>query len=137
MNLDVEGLHIQIAARRAIDDEDWCRVQVAARVPGIQAEFEAYLQGADLSRFVRELRTMYECVGAPCCAVLSSYERGICVALEMKGLGRITGTYDLRPEGDQEVTGELKGDFRMDQSYLPNLIMSAENLLEELQGNEA
>jgi hypothetical protein len=70
MNLTTPALQLQLSPRRCADEEDWCRVQVVASAGAFAADFEAWIQSADLERFAEELEAIYRAVGSPGTATL-------------------------------------------------------------------
>jgi len=74
---------------------------------------------------------MHANVGSPKEAVLSCFEPGICVRLVSEQLGGVQGTYRFTPE-QGEVAAELTGSFRADQSHLPELAASIQELIAAL-----
>ena len=134
MKINAHGFAVELEPRRQLDDEDWCRVQVRASVPGFEADFEAWLQGSDLVRFATEVDGLYEAAGKPGSARLSSAEPDIFIELTMQALGGIKGQYTFRNDAGGEVPATLSGGFTMDQSYLPGLGKSLSDLLTKLGG---
>lgn len=134
MKISAHGLSLELQPCRQLDDEDWCRVQVLASVPGFEADFETWLQGSDLVRFAMELDGLYESAGKPGSASLFSAEPNIFMELTMQTLGGIKGQYKFRNDAGGEVPAILSGGFDLDQSYLPSLRNSVSNLLAELGG---
>lgn len=134
MKLSTHGLYIEISPARAADDEDWCRVHVAAEANGFTGRFEAWLQVGDLVQFQRELLAMHESVGRESTATLSSAEPGIRIELVMHALGGITGQYELESERRDGTATNLSGAFELDQSYLPSIQEGVGGLVEQLQG---
>ena len=137
MNLHTPAIQLQLSPRRRADDEDWCRVQVTARVSRFTADFEAYLQTADLERFAHELEALYRNVGTPATATLACAEPNIYVQLSMQRLGGISGKYELLGEEEAGGTASLSGTFAADQSHLPSLLESVRTLISELRSQNA
>jgi hypothetical protein len=136
MKIAAHGLGLELSPVNALDGEDWCRVRVLAAVAGFEADFVAYLQGADLVRFRDSINAMYEVVGQPGEAVLGSAEPGVSIVLSMARLGGISGKYKFEGEFVEGGAPTLMGGFEMDQSYLPALLDGIDRLLAELKGHE-
>ncbi len=136
MKIESHGLKLEIAAASALDQEDWCRVHVVAKVPAFEANLVAYLQGADLRRFRDGLNSMYGAVGKLGKAVLSSHEPGVEITLSMQSLGGILGTYEFVGEFFEGGAPRLTGGFALDQSYLPKLSREIDVLISELEAHE-
>ncbi len=134
MKIVAHGLKLEVAPVNPLDQEDWCRVHVVAEVPGFQVDLVVYLQGADLRLFRDAINSMYEAVGKPSEAALSSYEPGVELTLSMQSLGGIVGTYKFEGEFLEGGAPRLTGGFALDQSYLPNLSQEIDVLLEHLGG---
>ncbi len=117
MKIEAHGLSLELAPVNALDDKDWCRVRVIAEVPNFQATFVAYLQGADLKRFRKQVESLYSNVGNAGEATLTSVESGISLSLCSNVLGGIAGTYRLQGEFLEGGAPTLTGGFQMDQSY--------------------
>jgi hypothetical protein len=132
MKLSTEAFSLELSPLRLVDDEDWVRVQVSAVADVFSGDFEAYLQLEDLRRFKREAEHMYANIGEPREALLTCHEPGIYVRLLSEQLGGIAGTYRLRREHPDIPRAELSGTFRADQSHLPELTASIEELIAEL-----
>jgi hypothetical protein len=132
MKLSTEAFSLELSPRRLVDDEDWVRVQVSAVGDVFSGTFEAYLQLEDLRRFNREVGLMYANVGASREAILSCCEPGVHVRLLSDYLGAVTGTYRLQSERLDVPSAVLSGAFRIDQSYLPELAASVEELIAAL-----
>ena len=136
MKIAAHGLSLELSPVSALDAEDWCRVRVLATVPGFEANFVAYLQGADLRRFRHSINAMYAAIGQPGEALLGSAEPGVSLALSMSRLGGIQGKYILEGEFVESGAPTLTGGFEIDQSYLPDLSHGIEALIAELNGHE-
>jgi hypothetical protein len=134
MKIAAHGLRLVVSPVGTLDEEDWCRVRLVAEVPGFQADLIVHLQGADLRRFRDSINLMYEAIGKPSEAALSSHEPGIEVTLSMQSLGVILGTYKFEGEFLEGGAPGLTGGFAMDQSYLPALSREVDVLLAELGG---
>jgi hypothetical protein len=137
MKLSTHGLSIELLARRAVDSEDWVRVQVVVVAPGFTGDFEAWLQLNDLRRFKGQVQAMYELVGSSVTAALGCAEPDINVELQMQPLGGVLGRYRFesgRLDGGPTV---LSGAFTFDQSYLPALAESIGSLMVELGSENA
>ena len=132
MEIRTKGLHLRLKPLRSVDDEDWVRVMVIARAPGFSAEFEAWLQASDITRFADECRALYDSVGKNGRAILQSAEPDIHVTLESNALGQIAGRYALESERPKGIATVLHGSFEMDQSHLPELETGARRLATEL-----
>jgi hypothetical protein len=129
MRLHAASFSLELACRRVVDDEDWVRVWAQATVGVFAGEIEAYLQLEDLRRFKREIELLHANVGLPGEAVLSGIEPFIRLELKSERLGSIAGTCKLEDEASR---AELSGKFSIDQSYLPELATSVENLIDSL-----
>ena len=138
MKISAPGLELEVSAVSQCTDEGWCQVHVEVAVPGFVGDFQAQLQGSDLSRFAREIDNLYAAVGRPGVATLSSHEPGIEISLTMQKLGSIAGAFRLE---SHRVGGEgtvLSGPFEIDQSFLPALGSSVARLFVDVGGeNEA
>jgi hypothetical protein len=134
MKIDARGLALSLSPSDRLNDEDWCRVRVAAKVPGFEASLLVFLQGADLDRFRNGVNAMYANVGKAAEARLTSIEPGISLTLSMGGLGGIAGTYKLEGEFLEGGAPKLTGGFQMDQSYLPAISDGIDKLLAALRG---
>ena len=117
-----------------VDDEDWVRVWADATMGVFAGGLEAYLQLEDLRRFKREIERLHANVGVPGKAVLSGLEPFIRLDLKSDRLGAIAGTCKLEDEASR---AELAGAFAIDQSYLPELAASIENLIDALSSSSA
>jgi hypothetical protein len=137
MKLTTHGLSLELVALRAVDAEDWVRVQVVAAAPGFTGDFEAWLQLSDLQRFKTEVQSMYESVGSPANASLVCAEPDVKIKLEMLPLGSIIGSYRLESERPDGKPTALTGAFQLDQSYLPSLVESIDALASKLRGINA
>jgi hypothetical protein len=137
MRISAEGLHLELEARRRVDDEDWVRVGVAVSVVGFDGNFEAWLQLGDLRRFCEQIELMYDSVGRPGKARLASAEPEIDIGLEMETLGGIRGAYRFESEHRRAAPTVLSGSFEMDQSHLPALAESIRELVVELGPSNA
>jgi hypothetical protein len=133
MHLNTPALQLQLSPVRLADDEDWCRVQVEASTGGFTANFEAWLQTVDLEHFAQELDAMYQTVGTPGTATLSSAEPDIFLELSMQRLGTISGSYKLQGDGGAGGSSALSGTFEADQSFLPALRASVLSLISGLR----
>ena len=135
MKLVAPSLSLQLEPVRPVDSEDWVRVR-ASVIGGVFAGvFEAYLQLGDLRRFKEELEMMYAQVGSPHEAVLSCHEPGIYVRLTSNSMGQVEGTYEF--ENEDGSLAKLAGSFQVDQSYLPALAASTQELIASLSENVA
>ena len=137
MKLSTPGLQLELLPLRQADDEQWCRVQVRAAVRGFEANYEAWLQTADLELFKNEIAALYRDVGQPGVATLASAELDIKVTLTMQTLGGIEGSYRFQSEQRDGGATKLSGTFELDQSFLPELCASIDTLLNELQTKNA
>lgn len=136
MDLSAGSFQFKMSPRRAVDNEDWVRVYVETSAGAFHGEFEAYLQLEDLRRFGQELDSMYDSPGDPKSASLGSAEPNILIELSAEPLGAIAGSF--RFSGEQGDFAELRGDFRIDQSFLPAMRSGLTSLITELSGtNEA
>ncbi len=130
MKLHTAWFSIELKPRRSVDDEDWIRVWADAAVGPFSGGLEVLLQLEDLRQFKQQVELLHAKVGTPSQAVLSCFEPGIYVELKSDRLGSITGTCRL----EDEVSGaELSGAFAIDQSYLPQLALSIEELIEAVR----
>ena len=136
MKIATHGLTLELTPVNSLDREDWCRVRVLAEVPGFQANFDAYMQGADLRRFRDGMKNMYQRPGEFGEAILTSFEPGISITPAMQNLGGIVGAYKLQGDFVEGGAPTLTGGFAMDQSYLPSLLDGVDQLLTELKGHE-
>ena len=135
MKLATSHLSLQLEPVRYVDSEDWVRVR-ASVVGGVFAGvFEAFLQLEDLRRFKQEAELMYEQIRSPHEAVLSCYEPGIYVRLLSNPMGQVEGTYEF--ENEDGSLAKLAGSFQIDQSYLPELAASTQELINSLSENVA
>lgn len=134
MKLSTSNFHLELQPRRAVDDEDWVRLQVLLQVNGFRGDFEAWLQLNDLVRFRSEIEQMYEGVGQPAKATLASAEPDIDICLQSKRLGGISGIYRFESERLNGTPTMLSGAFEIDQSHLPGLERSVESLIWLLGG---
>ena len=132
MKLSAATLTIELRPRRAVDDEDWVRVQVLAETNGFRGDLEAWLQLGDLVRFRDEIEVMHSSAGQALTATLASAEPDIKVELNMQSLGGIEGTYALESERPTGTPTVLSGGFEIDQSYLPGLRDSIADLIASL-----
>jgi len=132
MEIRAKGLQLSLKPLRSVDDEDWVRVIVVASAPGFSAEFEAWLQAGDITRFADECRALYDSLGKNGRAILQSAEPDIHVTLESNALGQIAGRYALESERPKGIPTVLRGSFEIDQSYLPELEKGARSLATEL-----
>ena len=137
MNLHTPTIQLQLSPRQRADDEDWCRVQVTASAGRFTADFDAYLQTADLERFADELEALHRGVVTPALATLASAEPNVYVQLSMQRLGGISGKYELQGEEGAGGTARLSGTFEADQSYLPSLQESVRTLISQLRSQNA
>ena len=78
---------------------------------------------------------MYAQVGSPCEAVLSCHEPGIYVRLLSNRIGQVEGAYEF--ENDDGSLVKLGGSFEIDQSCLPELSASTQELIASLSENVA
>jgi hypothetical protein len=109
--------------------EDWLNCDVELFVPGFTGAFSAYLQLADFTRFLSELREMYTRIGLSRKAALQGVEPGISIELTSDKLGAISGKYEfVNFPGNNKLTGN----FSMDQSYLPSLVTDIETILQKI-----
>jgi hypothetical protein len=134
MRIEAHDLTLTLSPAQLLDREDWCRVGVLAVVPGFEVNFVAYLQGADLRRFRDSINAMHAAVGRPGEALLASFEPGIAIELSMQTLGGIRGKYKFQGEFVEGGAPVLTGAFQVDQSYLPALSDSIDQLLSKLEG---
>ena len=130
MEIRTKGLQLSLKPLRRVDD--WVRVTVFASAPGFSAEFEAWLQASDITRFADECRALYDGIGKGGHATLQSAEPDIHVMLESNSLGQIAGRYALESERPRGMPTVLRGTFEMDQSHLPELEKGARRLATEL-----
>jgi hypothetical protein len=130
MNLNAGTFRIELLPRRRVDDEDWVRVQLIASAPGFAADFEAWLQLEDLRRFKRQVEAIYSTLAGV--AELSSAEPDICLKLAAASMGQVLGTYRFESEYREGGATILSGAVELDQSYLPALAASVENLISDL-----
>ena len=136
MKLSAATLTIELRPRRTVDDEDWVRVQVLAGANGFHGDFEAWLQLGDLTRFREEIEVMHRSVGQAITATLSSAEPDIKIELTMQPHGGIEGTYALESERPASTPTLLSGGFAIDQSYLPGLRDSIDDLVSALAARQ-
>jgi hypothetical protein len=134
MRISATHLQLELQPRRKVDDEDWVRVQVLLRVHGFRGDFEAWLQLGDLIRFRDDIERMHENVGQQTSASLASAEPDIEIRLESQRLGGIQGTYRFESERLDGRPTALSGAFEIDQSHLPAIRASINDLI-ELLGN--
>ena len=135
MKLIASSLSLHLEPARSVDSEDWVRVRVSVLGGVFAGTFEAYLQLGDLSRFKAEVELMHAQVGSPHEAVLSCHEPGIYVRLASNSMGQVEGTYEF--ENEDCSLAKLTGSFQVDQSYLPALAASAQELIASLSENVA
>ena len=133
MKLITNGLYIELLPRRAVDDEDWVRIQAIIKANGFTGDIEAWLQLDDLKRFESQINLMYQSPGVVAKATLECFEPGIRIDLEMKVLGGITGNYQFQSEDIVPRYTTLSGPFELDQSYLPSMAQEIRELVSELQ----
>jgi len=135
MKLIAPSLSLRLEPVRPVDSEDWVRVR-ASVIGGVFAgAFEAYLQLGALRRFNEQVELMHAQVGTPREAVLSCHEPGICVRLASNSMGQVEGTYEF--ENEDGSLAKLTGSFQVDQSYLPALAASTQELIASLSENVA
>ncbi len=132
VKLSAATLTIELRPRRIVDDEDWVRVQVLAGANGFRGDFEAWLQLGDLVRFSEEIEVMHPSLGQALTATLASAEPDIKTMLNTQALGGIEGTYALESERPIGTPTVLSGGFAIDQSYLPALRDSIDDLIAAL-----
>jgi hypothetical protein len=132
MEINAQGIQLNLRALRRADTEEWTRVRVSVEVSGFRGEFEAWLQVGDLMRFADECSALYNNVGKRGCAILECAEPGIHVKLESNALRQIAGRYALESERPDGIPTFLSGSFRLDQSYLPAIEKSARRLAVEI-----
>ena len=118
-----------------VDSEDWVRVQASVGGGVFAGTFEAYLQLEDLRRFKHQAELMHAQVGSSHEAVLSCHETGIYVRLISNRLGQVEGEYKF--EAEDGSFAKLFGSFQVDQSYLPELAASMQELIASLSENVA
>ena len=129
MRLHTASFSLELTGRRIVDGEDWVRVWAEVTLGVFAGGLEAYLQLEDLRRFKREIELLHGNVGVPGEAVLSGIEPFINLDLKSDRLGSIAGTCKLE---DESSRAQLSGVFSIDQSYLPELAASVENLIDAL-----
>ena len=78
---------------------------------------------------------MHAEVGAPQQAVLSCHEPGIYVSLISNRLGQVEGNYAFEAGGGSFA--KLTGCFQIDQSFLPELCATIQDLVASLSENVA
>lgn len=132
MKISAANLTIELRPLRAVDDEDWVRVQVLAAANGFRGDFDAWLQLGDLVRFREEIEAMHASVGQSLTSILASAEPDIKIELNMQSLGAIEGTYAFESERPNGTPTVLSGSFDIDQSYLPDLCSSINDLISAL-----
>ena len=137
MNLNTPAIQLHLSPRQRSDAEDWCRVQVVADTRRFNANFEAYIQSADLENFANQLRILHHNPGVVATASLASAEPNIFLQLTMQRLGIIHGKYELQSEEEHCGSAKLSGTFEADQSFLPGLEASVRELILELRSENA
>lgn len=133
MELNVNGVHIHLAAVGPVDDEDWGRINVDVLDSGFSASFVAWLQSRDVQRFSDDLAALYRTAGTPGKAILCCHEPGIFIELESDKHGHIRGRYEFKNETAGGFNPTLRGILDMDQSYLAGWDKECRHLLAELK----
>ncbi len=133
MKITIGTLSIQLLPIRGVNVEDWVVVRAIITTDGFAGDFEAQLQLADLERFDCEVGAMYDNVGQPLTAELSSAEPGVWLQLKMRNLGGVASAYRFECEDSSGASTMLSGSFEMDQSYLPALRASVNELAYQLK----
>jgi hypothetical protein len=130
-----DGLALKIAAYSPAGSEDWPTVLVKSSSNGFQGEFIAWLQTEDLTRFATELSRMVTDLGQELTATLASAEPDLNIELKLDRHGRIKGRYRFESERrDAGIPTVLSGQFEMDQTYIPLLLMQVHELTKRLRG---
>ncbi len=132
MELSAPTFRVKLAALCKANDEDWARVRVGVQTGGFAGDFEAWLQYGDIDSFSKQLRALYANVGQPGTARLECAERGISMILTMETLGGIDGQFTFF---DENTSAVLSGDFKIDQSYIPEWRNAVDSLLDELRSH--
>ena len=135
MNLHAAHFSLRLEPWRHVDSEDWVRVRASVAGGVFNGVFEAFLQLEDLHRFRHAVQNMHAAVGSVIEAVLSCYEPGIYVRLLSNQLGQVEGTYTF--EAEDGSLAKLTGSFQVDQSFLPELAASTQELIAQLSKNVA
>ncbi|MFA5353395.1 MAG: hypothetical protein WC291_04135 [Thermodesulfovibrionales bacterium] len=132
MKIHTDGFDLKLLPARQRDEEDWARVLISVSVTGFTGEFEAWIQVEDLRRFSVEMAHLYENAGQGGEARLVSAEPDINVHLRINQRGHIQAVYSFESERIEGVPTVLSGRFEMDQSYLPEVRRSVNELIAEL-----
>ena len=135
MNLHAAHFSLRLEPLRPVDSEDWVRVRASVAGGVFTGMFEAFLQLEDLQRFRQAVQHMHAEVGPPIEAVLSCHEPGIYVRLLSNQLGQVEGNYTF--EAEDGSLAKLTGSFQVDQSLLPELAASTQELIALLSENVA
>ena len=135
MNLHAAHFSLRLEPLRPVDSEDWVRVRASVAGSVFTGVFEAFVQLEDLQRFHGAVQHMYAEVGSPNEAVLSCREPGVYVRLLSNQIGQVEGNYTF--EAEDGSLAKLCGSFEVDQSSLPELAASIQELTALLSKNVA
>jgi hypothetical protein len=83
----------------------------------------------ELLAFKKQLEAMHERIHAGDSALLASVEPGVHLELTMDGTGHVRGSYRISDEHIDFESPRLAGKFTIDQTFLPGIIASLEDLL--------
>jgi len=125
-DLRLGELHIVLTALNYhVEEADapyggWLHCGVFVDVPGFMGRFDWSVMPHELARLADDFESLYRAVPLEREVAFRPLERAIRLAFTLQRTGQIAGSYAMQPyvQGD----AELKGCFRMDQSYLPALV---------------
>ena len=107
---------------------DWLKCKVQVFVPFFSGSFEWYVTPHELSVLADELARLYDQFPKLGNVIFEPIEPNVTFKLKILSTGVIPGNYEFR--GDLAEGGILKGQFKIDQSYLPGLVNDIRTFLQ-------
>ena len=107
---------------------DWINLQVSFKTAGLSADFRWDVMPSELQSFGQQLESIHLHPTSEARAMLQSVESGLLIKIDSRSDGNIIIAYSLQPTPPDGPI--LKGITGADQSYLPSIINSIDQLID-------
>lgn len=131
LNLGELQLGIELLKRQVEERDkpylDWLVCDVVVSLPAFKGEIRWSVMPSELERLAADLSKMHDESPAAGEVTFRPTESNVLISFSLKPTGQVLGKFAFCPDVGEETV--LKGSFKIDQSYLPEIVSGIQVLL--------